>query len=107
MRCPRSFQFHAGRRQSSVGRAEGLSSFVNQAIEHCRSDFLFIGHPEAGQRSAVMYSVLSSCRRHGINPDEYFRDIFLRLPKAKISDLKILTPAAWTKVRRAAKPPTA
>jgi len=67
-----------------------------------KKNFLFIGHPDAGQRSAVIYSVLGSCRRHGINPDEYLRDVFERLPKAKTSDLKSLTPAAWAKAKRAA-----
>jgi transposase len=68
-----------------------------------KKNFLFIGHPEAGQRSAVIYSVLGSCRRHGINPDEYLRDLFERLPKAKTSDLKSLTPAAWAKAKQAAQ----
>ncbi len=36
-----------------------------------KKNFLFVGHPEAGQRSAVIYSVLGSCRRHGVNPAEY------------------------------------
>jgi len=50
----------------------------------------------------VIYSVLGSCRRHGINPDEYLRDVFERLPKAKTSDVKSLTPAAWAKAKRSA-----
>lgn len=33
------------------------------------------------------------CRRHGIHPDEYLRDILERLPKAKTSELRTLTPA--------------
>jgi hypothetical protein len=44
--------------------------------------------------------VLGSCRRHGINPAEYLRDVFERLPKAKTSELKSLTPAAWAKTQR-------
>jgi len=67
-----------------------------------KKNFLFIGHPEAGQRSAVIYSVLGSCRRHGINPAEYLQDVFERLPKAKTSEVKSLTPAAWVKARRTA-----
>lgn len=67
-----------------------------------KKNFLFIGHPEAGQRSAVIYSVLGSCRRHGINPAEYLQDVFERLPKARTSDLKSLTPAAWAKTKRTA-----
>jgi transposase len=67
-----------------------------------KKNFLFIGHPDAGQRSAVIYSVLGSCRRHGINPAEYLQDVFERLPKAKTSEVPALTPAAWAKAKRAA-----
>lgn len=69
-----------------------------------KKNFLFIGHPDAGQRSAVIYSVLGSCRRHGINPAEYLQDVFERLPKAKTSEIKSLAPAAWAKARRAVPP---
>jgi transposase len=92
------------------GRLEIDNNLCENAIRPTavgKKNFLFIGHPEAGQRSAVIYSVLGRCRRHGINPDEYLRDIFERLPKAKTSDLKSLTPAAWAKARRAAKPSAA
>jgi transposase len=65
-----------------------------------KKHFLFIGHPEAGQRSAVIYSVLGSCRRLSINPAEYLQDLFERLPKAKTSEVKSLTPAAWLKAKR-------
>lgn len=67
-----------------------------------KKNFLFIGHPAAGQRSAVIYSVLGSCRRHGINPAEYLQDVLERLPKAKTSEVPALTPAAWAKAKRAA-----
>jgi transposase len=88
------------------GRLEIDNNLCENAIRPTavgKKNFLFIGHPEAGQRSAVIYSVLGSCRRQGINPDEYLRDIFERLPKAKTTDLKSLTPAAWAKARRAAE----
>ena len=29
-----------------------------------RENWLFVGHPEAGQRSAILYSVIVSCLRH-------------------------------------------
>ena len=53
--------------------------------------------------SAVIYSVLGSCRRLGINPAEYLQDLFERLPKAKTSEIKSLTPAAWLKAKREAQ----
>jgi transposase len=99
----------------ALGRWETLTRYVddggleldNNLVENAirptaigKKNFLFIGHPEAGQRSAVIYSVLGSCRRQGINPAEYLRDVFERLPKAKTSELKSLTPATWAKTQR-------
>jgi transposase len=72
-----------------------------------KKNFLFVGHPQAEQRSAVIYSVLGNCRRHGINPAEYLQDVLERLPKAKTSEVKSLTPAAWAKARRNAARPSA
>lgn len=92
------------------GRLEIDNNLCENAIRPTavgKKNFLCIGHPEAGQRSAVIYSVLGSCRRQGINPDEYLRDVFERLPTAKTSDLKSLTPAAWAKAKRAAQRPAA
>jgi transposase len=60
-----------------------------------RKRWLFIGHPDAGWRSAVIYSVLVSCRRRGINPQEYLTDVLARLPAAKTSDIPSLLPAHW------------
>jgi len=87
------------------GRLEIDNNLCENAIRPTaigKKNFLFIGHPAAGQRSAVIYSVLGSCRRLGINPAEYLQDIFERLPKAKTSEIKSLTPAAWLKARQAA-----
>lgn len=86
------------------GRLEIDNNLVENAIRPTavgKKNFLFVGHPQAGQRSAVIYSVLGSCRRHGLNPAQYLHDIFQRLPKAKTSDLKSLTPSAWAKAKRA------
>jgi len=85
------------------GRLEIDNNLCENAIRPTaigKKNFLFIGHPEAGQRSAVIYSVLGSCRRLGINPAEYLQDLFERLPKAKTSEIKSLTPAAWLKAKR-------
>ena len=70
-----------------------------------KKNWLFIGHPSAGERSAVIYSLLGSCRRHGINPFDYLKDLLTRLPSARITEIAKFTPAAWAKAR--AKPPPA
>jgi len=64
-----------------------------------RKRWLFIGHPAAGWRSAVIYSILVSCRRRGIDPEDYLTDVLRRLPEHKINQIDELLPANW-------KPPT-
>jgi hypothetical protein len=59
--------------------------------------WLFIGHPEAGWRSAAIYSVIQSCRRRGINPQDYLSDVLQRLPELKTTELEPLLPANWNR----------
>ncbi len=63
-----------------------------------RKRWLFIGHPDAGWRSAVIYSFIISCRRRGINPQEYLTDILSRLPSMNITQISELLPANWKPV---------
>jgi transposase len=60
-----------------------------------RKRWLFIGHPDAGWRSAVIYSLVVSCRRRGINPDAYLTDVLRRLPTLTITDIETLLPGNW------------
>jgi hypothetical protein len=47
---------------------------------------LFIGHPDAGDRSAIIYSIIVSCQRRGIDPLAYMRDVLSRLPSMTNQD---------------------
>lgn len=61
-----------------------------------KKNWLFIGHPDAGQRSAIIYSLVISCRRHDKDPYAYLRDVLRRLPSmTNKDDLTPLTPAGW------------
>ncbi len=60
-----------------------------------RRRWLFIGHPDAGWRSAVIYSVITSCRRRGINPQEYLSDVLRRLPGMNITQIDEVLPENW------------
>jgi hypothetical protein len=60
-----------------------------------RRRWLFIGHPDAGWRSAVIYTIILSCRRRGINPQEYLTDVLRRLPSMKNTEVKELVPSRW------------
>lgn len=60
-----------------------------------KRNWLFIGHPQAGWRSAVIYSVIVSCRRRGLDPWEYLRDVLQRLPGMKQSEIGSILPSRW------------
>jgi transposase len=63
--------------------------------------WLFIGHPDAGWRSAVIYTIIQSCRRYGINPQEYLTDVLTRLPAMTSSQVRELLPDQWRQARQA------
>ena len=57
---------------------------------------MFIGHPDAGQRSAIIYSIVVSCQRYGVEPFAYLKDVLSRLPKMTNRDsLDDLMPGSW------------
>jgi len=60
-----------------------------------RKRWLFLGHPNAGWRSAVIFSIIMSCRRRGINPQDYLTDVLSRLPAMKASEVINLVPGRW------------
>ena len=64
-----------------------------------KKNWLFIGHPDAGQRAAILYSIVISCRRQGKDPLKYLRDVLSRLPAmSNQDDLTPLLPANWQPV---------
>ncbi|MBX3732414.1 MAG: transposase [Verrucomicrobiae bacterium] len=80
------------------GRFEIDNNLVENSIRGPavgRRRWLFIGHPDAGWRSAVIYSVIISCRRRGINPQEYLSDVLRRLPGMNITQIDEVLPENW------------
>jgi hypothetical protein len=80
------------------GRLEIDNNLTENAIRPSavgKKNWLFIGQPEAGWRSAVIYSVIVSCRRRGLDPWVYVRDVLQRLPGMKQSELQTLLPRCW------------
>lgn len=80
------------------GQVEIDSNLVENAIRPTaigKKNFLFVGHPDAGWRSAVIYSIMGTCRRDRIDPAKYLKDVLTRLPDLKQSQIPELTPRAW------------
>ena len=89
------------------GRVEIDNNIVENAIRPTalgKKNWLFIGDAGAGERGAILYSIVESCRRRGIDPNAYLRDVFTRLPLLTNWQLKELTPEAWQKNHRQRKP---
>jgi len=62
-------------------------------------NWLFVGHPDAGDRPAVIYSLIVSAQRCGHDPHAYLKDVLARLPALTTKDdLTPLLPAHWTPV---------
>lgn len=59
-------------------------------------NWLFVGHPDAGDRPAVLYSLIVSAQRCGHDPHAYLKDLLTRLPAmTNHDDLTPLLPAHW------------
>ena len=65
-----------------------------------KKNWLFVGHPEAGERAAILYSILISCQRLDVDPLEYLTAL-LKTDLAKLTkeELVELTPSNWGKPR--------
>jgi len=84
----------ASRRHLSI--TDIFPYFFLCSAEHKKKNWLFVGHPAAGDRAAVIYSLAVSCQRHGHNPHDYLRDVLGRLPAMTTSDdLRSLLPSQW------------
>jgi len=64
-----------------------------------KKNFLFFGSPNSGQTSAVIYSLVETCRKLGLNPAEYLKDLLDALPTMQQSEVADWTPVRWSTAR--------
>ena len=61
-----------------------------------RKNWLFVGSHAAGDRAAILASVIASCKENETEPWAYLRDILTRLPHKPVGDeLATLLPDQW------------
>ena len=63
-----------------------------------RKNYLFAGSHEAAQRSAMLYSLLGTCKLHGINPFLWLREVLQRIAMHPINKIEELLPHNWTPI---------
>jgi transposase len=85
------------------GRVEIDNNLVENAIRPTavgKKNWLFIGDAEAGQRGAILYTIVENCRRRGIDPYAYLREVLTKLPTLTNRQIKDVTPEAYAKALR-------
>jgi transposase len=82
------------------GRVEIDNNLVENAIRPTalgKKNWLFVGDADAGDRGGILYTVIESCRRRGVEPFAYLTDVLTRLPRMTISQVPDLLPSVWGK----------
>ncbi len=90
---------------------DGHVPIDNNAVENAirplavgRKNWLFVGSQQAGERAAVMLSLIESAKLNGHDPWAYLKDVFERLPTLKNRDLDSLLPHNWKPADKAQAP---
>jgi transposase len=94
----------------SIKRWEGLSLYTTNGILHIdnnpvensirpvaigRKNYMFCGSHEAAQRTAMLYSLLGTCKMNGVDPSDWLKDVLERIPTHPINKIRELLPHNW------------
>jgi transposase len=60
-----------------------------------RKNFLFVGHNEAGENLAGLYSLIATCEANGVNPIEYLTEVLIRVQTHPATRIDELLPHRW------------
>ena len=85
------------------GRVEIDNSPVENSIRPTatgKKNWLFIDDAEAGQRSAIFYTIIESCRARSLDQWAYLCDVLTRIPTMPNKQVKDVTPKAWAEAMK-------
>lgn len=78
---------------------DGRLSIDNNAVENSirpvaigRKNYLFAGSHEAAQRSAMLYSLLGTCKLHSVNPSQWLKETLLKINDHPINRIHEMLP---------------
>ena len=60
-----------------------------------RKNYLFLGSDNGGRTAAVLYSLIATARRHGLDPFAYLRDVIARISDHPSNRVEELLPDHW------------
>ena len=87
------------------GSIEIDNNLVENAIRPTKlgaKNWLFFGSEESGKTSAILFTLVESAKRHGLNPYNYLLELLNGLPTAKNDEIPRFTPAAVAKAKQKA-----
>jgi transposase len=64
-----------------------------------RNNWLFVGSEAGGKTAAILMSLCTTCKREGIDPLAYLRDVLERISTHPASRIAELLPDQWRKIR--------
>ncbi len=67
-----------------------------------RKNYMFFGSDNGGHTAAVLYSLIATAKRHGLDPFAYLRDVISRISDHPSNRLEELLPDYWKLVPAAA-----
>ncbi|MEO6668876.1 MAG: IS66 family transposase [Ferruginibacter sp.] len=85
----------------SIYTGNGMLNIDNNPVENSirpiavgRKNYLFAGSHEAAQRSAMLYSLLGTCKMHGVEPYQWLRNTLEEIADHPINKISELLPQA-------------
>lgn len=63
-----------------------------------RKNYLFAGSHRGAKTAAIFYSLINSCKMHGVNPFQYLQDILRKVHTHPAKDIQALLPIGWKKI---------
>lgn len=65
-----------------------------------RKNYLFAGSDRGARHAALMYSLLGTCKLHGVEPFAYLRNVIARINDHKANKLTELLPQNWQPIAK-------
>jgi len=60
-----------------------------------RKNYLFCGNHQAARHTAIIYSLVGTCKLNNVNPTQWLTDVFNKIQDCKNTQLHTLLPAEW------------
>ncbi len=70
-----------------------------RAVAVGRKNWLFAGSDAGGRTAAVLYTLVQSCKRSGIDPFAYLQEVLTRFPSAGSTSALDFSPSHWATAR--------